>query len=62
MTYELKDIVHESGPFWVLKVDHGFDVYKTGVTHSTKCATIGFKGAEGLARAIAECDRRIALK
>lgn len=52
------DILHESNGYWVTPAAHGFEVYKTGVTHSTRCAQIGYKGAEGLQRAIAECERR----
>lgn len=59
MTVKLKDIVHEEGPYWVLRVAKGFEVYKNGVTHSTRCAHFGYTGDEGLRRAIAECRRRI---
>jgi hypothetical protein len=58
--YKESDIAYEKGPFWVLNLKaKGFEVYKTGITHSTRCARIGFTGAEGLKRAIAEIDRRI---
>ena len=56
MALNLKDIVYESGKYWVLKVEHGFDVYKTGITHSTRCAQIG--ESLGLERAIQEIERR----
>jgi hypothetical protein len=62
MSYKESDIVYESGAHWVLRVKNGFEVYKNGVTHSTRCAIIGFKGAEGLERAKAECDRREAVR
>ncbi len=52
------DIVYESGEHWVLKIKSGFEVYKNGVTHSTRCAEIGWKGEKGLNKAIAECKRR----
>jgi hypothetical protein len=59
--YKESDIAYEKGPFWVLNLKaKGFEVYRTGITHSTRCARIGFTGAEGLKRAIAEIDRRIA--
>ena len=50
--------MHEVGKYWVCKVKHGFDVYKTGITHSTRCASIGYKGDYGLQRAIAEANKR----
>lgn len=56
--YKLADVVHETAQHWVLRVPGGFEVYKTGVTHSTRCAQIGFTGDEGLQRAISECVRR----
>ena len=56
--YKLKDVKYEIGNFWVLKVEHGYEVYKTGITHSTRCAQIGFKDEVGLSKAIAEADRR----
>ena len=61
MTYKESDIKYEKGDFWVLKVKNGFEVYKIGITHSTRCASFGYAGGEGLNRAIAEIDRRIAL-
>lgn len=56
--YKLKDVVHETKNYWVLRVKNGFEVYKSGITHSVRCARIGWKGKEGLNKAIAECDRR----
>ena len=58
MSYKLKDVVYENGKHWVLRVTGGFEVYKINSTHSTRCAVIGWKGEEGLSRAIAEADRR----
>jgi len=60
MTRE-SDIAYERGEYWVLRVgkDKGYKIYKNGITHSTRCAIIGFPGDVGLARAIAEIDRRI---
>lgn len=63
MAYTEADIAHENGDHWVLRVRSGraagtFEVYRAGATHSTRCAIIGYRGDEGLRRAIAECDRR----
>jgi len=55
------DILHENGNFWVCKASNpknGFEVYKNGITHSTRCAIIGFLGEVGLKKAITECDKR----
>ncbi len=54
----LKDIVLEDGDFFVVRVPTGFEVYKTGITHATRCAQIGFEGRRGLDRAKAEIQRR----
>lgn len=54
-------IVHETRDFWVLAVGaRGFEVYRTGLTHSTRVASIGHGPGPnlGLQRAIAECERR----
>jgi hypothetical protein len=61
---KLSEIVYESdcGKYWVKAADFGFEVYITGITHSTRCAIIGYKGALGLERAKAEIDRRLARK
>jgi len=58
--YSEKDIMHETTNFWVLKVPgkEWYEVYKSGITHSTRVAIIGYKGEEVLNRAIAECNRR----
>lgn len=60
MNYRESDIAYERGDYWVLRLpkDKGYEVYKVGITHSTRCAIIGFPGHIGLARAIAEIDRR----
>ena len=54
------DIKYENGDYWVLQVKTGHEVYKNGVTHSTRCAQIGFGRdmAYSLRRAIGEADRR----
>ncbi len=54
-----KDILYEKGDYFVVKALHGYEVYKNGLTHSTRCAQIGYKGEEGIKKAIAEIDRRI---
>lgn len=53
-----KDIMYESLNYWVLRVKNGFEVYKTGLTHSTRCAQIGYHGEVGLTKSIEECNRR----
>jgi len=59
MSYRVEDIAYERGSYWVLKVPTGYEVYRTGITHSTRVARIGWPGEQkGLDRAIAEIDRR----
>ena len=61
------DILYQSGPFWVCaetfgrRKSPGFAVYKVSDsgTHSRRVASIGFAGEVGLARAIAEANRRL---
>lgn len=58
-----EDILHETAHFWVLAVGKkGFEVYRTGLTHSTRVARIGHATEQsphlGLPRAIQECERR----
>ena len=53
------DILYEKGPYWICKYEHGFKVFKSGITHSTICATIGFKGAIGMEKAKREIERRL---
>ena len=55
---KLENIVFESGKYFVLKTKHGFEVYKSGITHSTRCATIGYKGEIGIDKAIREIQKR----
>ena len=54
----LKDIVFETDHYWVKRVPKGFEVYKTGLTHSTRVAIIGYAGDKGLQRAKQEIARR----
>ncbi|PNG50260.1 MULTISPECIES: hypothetical protein [unclassified Variovorax] len=61
--YQLNQIKHETANFWVLDVGRkGFEVYQTGLTHSTRVASIGRATEQcpnlGLPRAIRECERR----
>lgn len=56
--YSIEDVVYETGQHWVMRVPYGFDVYRVGLTHSTRCAVIWYKGDAGLQRAIAEVARR----
>ncbi|KAF1049310.1 MAG: hypothetical protein GAK38_00766 [Xylophilus sp.] len=59
MRYREDQIKYETRDFWVLDVGaRGFEVYRTGITHSARCASIGRGPTLGLARAIAEADRR----
>ena len=55
---KLQDIVFETDHYWVKRVPKGFEVYKTGLTHSTRVAVIGYTGDKGLERAKAEIARR----
>jgi len=53
------DIVFESNNYWVLNVNKkGFEVYKKTITHSVRCAVIGYDGADGLEKAKQEIQRR----
>jgi hypothetical protein len=56
------DIVYERGDYWVRRATDfkGFEVFKIGVTCSTRCARIGFEGQKGLDYAKREIERRIA--
>ena len=56
------DIVYERGCYWIKAADSfaGFEVYRIGITHSTRVASIGWTGTAGLDRAKAEIERRIA--
>lgn len=61
-----QDIAYESpcGKYWVYnkgckKGSKGYEVYKTGLTHSVRCAIIGYKGELGLQRCLTEIERRL---
>ena len=54
-----QDILYENPTHWVMAVPTGYEVYSIGVTHSTRCAQIGWPNSEkGLNRAITEADKR----
>lgn len=56
-SYTEKDVAYENDTHWVLdKGRVGFEVYKTGLTHSTRVASIG--RSLGLPRAVEEADKR----
>ena len=55
---KLSSIKYETANYWVKQVKHGFEVYKTGITHSSRCAIIGWSGDKGLQKAIVEADKR----
>ena len=60
MSYTEKQIAFENGPYWVLDLGpKGFEVYRIGITHSIRCAIIGYPGSKGLERAKVEINRRI---
>lgn len=61
MSYREEDIKYETHDFWVLDVGQkGYEVYRTGATHSTRVASIGHgeSPALGITRTIAEAVRR----
>lgn len=62
MKYNIKDVVYEQGNYWVLKLKNGYEVYKLGISYSTRCARIGYTGDIGLNKAKAEIDRRCMLE
>lgn len=63
MFFAEPDILYENGDYWVCAVttpegkDKGFEVYRNCITHSTRCAIIGYKGNDGIKRAIEICDK-----
>lgn len=52
------DILYENGDFWVCRAGKWFEVYRSGITNSTRVATIGYEGQTGLDRAKSEADKR----
>ena len=61
MEYTLDQVKYENNTHWVLELpgNAGYEVYKTGITHSTRCAQIGFFNGAGLQRAVDEANRRM---
>lgn len=54
------DILYGQGKYWVVKAKTGgFEVFRDGVTHATRCAQVGFFNGNGLQRAKDEINRRI---
>lgn len=52
-------IAYETNKYWVLDLgSKGYEIYRKTITHSERCARIGFIGAKGLERAKAEIERR----
>lgn len=58
MATKLSDILYETKDFWVRRDKGGYAVYQTGITCSTRRATIGYEGDKGFQRAKSECDKR----
>lgn len=56
--YKLSDIVVETNQHFAIRVEKGFEVYRVGITHATRCAIIGYTGERGLERVRAEIARR----
>jgi len=54
------DILFEIGDYWIAKArkGDGYEVWRNGVTHSTRCAVIGWNGEKGLERAKEEAIKR----
>ena len=52
-------IVYETPKHWILDLgSKGLEVYRKTITHSERCAIIGFTGSKGLERAKQELNRR----
>ncbi len=54
----MPSILHQSGSHWVEHDGRAYRVWRDIGTHSVLRATIGYHGAQGLRRAIDECERR----
>lgn len=56
------DILHDNGLFWVRENRRGdFEVYRSGLTHSTRVALFGHGLKNAFKRACNEADRRHAV-
>ena len=58
VNYDLKDVVFETENYFVIKIKNGFEVFRSEAICAVRCAQIGFTGAIGLKKAIAECRKR----
>lgn len=56
-----RDILYQKGDFWVIKAKFGYEIYRDGITHASRCSIMGYEGEEGLQKTIKECDRRYEL-
>ena len=61
MSDKSEDIVYEQGDYFVLPADgkEGFEIWKSGITHATRCGVIGWEGQKGVDRAKIEIERRV---
>lgn len=57
--HKMEDVVYEKGIYWVLKVKKEYEIYKIGITHSSRVASIG--EALGIDKCKEEIERRILL-
>lgn len=55
-----RDILFQAGDFWVKRAKRGFEVYRDGLTHATRCGIFGYDGEKGLQMAIDEVNHRAA--
>lgn len=64
----MKMPLYAKGNFWVCRESFGtgrfrpksigYAVYRGGITHSERVASIGYAGEEGMQKVIDECNRR----
>jgi hypothetical protein len=55
MGYKEKDIVHESGEYWILDTGASYAVMKQGITHS-ETDSVYARDQDGLSIAFARCS------
>lgn len=53
----MHEVIHENGRYFVIKARVGWEVYRNGITHAERMATMGSDGDMWKARAISQCDR-----
>ena len=58
MSYKITDVMYETDNHFLLKVKGGYEGYRKGITHATRCAVIGWEGEKGFVRGRDELDRR----